>query len=97
MRKKELKIAQEDLKKIYGKDWKFFQEKILSNCYCHTCKGSYNATIVDYKIFINDLNDTILKGKCKICSTSVNRYLETGEVYAYEERIEEVKKDGEKK
>ena len=76
--KNNIEITKEDLQKIYGKDWNFFLEKIVHNCYCNVCKGPYNATIVDYKVFLNDINDVILKGKCKTCGNRVNRYLETG-------------------
>ena len=88
--KNNIKITQKDLQEIYGKDWKFFQEKIIPNCYCHTCKGPYNATIIDYEISLNDINDVILKGKCKKCGNPVNRYLETGEVYDY--AIEDIRR-----
>jgi len=92
MKQTELQLTQEQLKKIYGKDWEFFCEKILNNCYCGNCKGPYNATIVAYEIFLNDINDIILKGKCQTCGNPVNRYLETGEVAEYAEVIEKVKK-----
>lgn len=89
--KNDLKITQEDLKKIYGRDCEFFQKKILNNCYCGNCKGPYNATITDYEIFLNDLNDILLRGKCKICGGPVGRYVETGEVPIYAEAIKKVR------
>lgn len=92
MKKAEFKITQENLKKIYGKDWNFFQEKILNNCYCGSCKGPYNAMIVDYEVYLNDLNDIILRGNCKTCGNPVNRYLETGEAPEYVAVIEKIKK-----
>lgn len=92
MKRSKLKIKKEDLKKIYSKDWNFFYKKILSNCYCGKCKGPYDATIINYEIFLNDLNDVILKGKCKTCGSKIARYMETGEVFEYTERLEEVRK-----
>lgn len=62
---KQLKITEKDLKFIYGNDYDFFQSKILSNCHCLGCfESKYGSTVVNYKIFLNDLNDIILKGFC---------------------------------
>src|SRR3989339_229346 len=86
------KITEEQLKYIYGDDWDFFTSKILNNVNC-ACTDRYGATIVDYEIFLddNDFNDIVLKGKCAKCGGPVNRYLETGEVEEYADRIEVVK------
>lgn len=90
---KEIKIAEEDLKIIYGDDYRFFQSKILPNCYCKGCPESeYDSTIVNYEIFLNDLNDVILRGFCAKCGGKIGRYSETGEVKKYLPRIAEVKK-----
>jgi hypothetical protein len=91
--KNNIQITQEDLREIYGKDWTFFQKKIVTNCYCTKCKGLYDTTIIDYKVFLTEINDILLKGKCKTCGNSVNRYLETGEVDAYEDVLEAVRKN----
>lgn len=88
-----IKITEEDLKFIYGADYNFFQTKILSNCYCHNCQPSkHNATINNYEIFINDLDDVILCGFCAECGGKMNRYLETGEVKEYLPRIKKIKR-----
>ena len=86
-----LEITGEDLKFIYGDDYDIFNQKIIQNCYCANCKTSYQSTIVNYKIFLNDLNDIILEGFCKTCNQPISRYLETGEVEKYQRRIEKVK------
>jgi hypothetical protein len=49
------------------------------------------ATVVDYEIFLNDLNDIFLRGFCSVCKNPMGRYLETGEVAEFEERIKEVR------
>lgn len=86
-------MTEEDLKLIYGDDYGFFQSKILSNCYCANClESKYDSTIVSYEIFLNDLNDIILKGLCAKCGGKIGRYVETGEVAEYLPRIEETKK-----
>ena len=89
--KKEIEIYEDDLRMIYGNDYKLFKEKIIPNCYCKNCNSHYQSIIVNYKIFLNDLNDIILKGFCEKCGSLVNRYVETGEVEEYQERIEKVR------
>ena len=91
-RKKKLSVTLEDFRKIMGEDWKLFQEKIIHNVWCHNCDNAYHATIIDYTVEINDLNDSILHGKCEACGNPVNRYLETGENPQQFERIEEIRK-----
>lgn len=88
--KKEQEIIKEQLIEIIGSDWKNYQ-KIFDNCHCSKCdKKGYSSTIVDYKIFINDLNDVILRGRCAKCGSPLNRYSETGEVEEYLRRIKKV-------
>lgn len=89
--KSQIKITKEDLISIYGKDYHFFEEKIIPNCYCGKCKTPYQSTIINYEIFLNDLNDIILEGFCAKCGNPVNRYLETGEVEKYQKMIEKIK------
>ncbi len=90
--KNQLQITEKEVKFIYADDYEFFQNKILSNCYCLTCKPKkYNSKIVNYQIFINHLNDVILRGFCSECGSRLNRYLETGEVVNYVQRIKKVK------
>lgn len=90
--KKQIEITKEDLICIHGNDYQLFEEKIIPNCYCAKCNSHYQSTIVNYKIFLNDLNDVILRGFCGKCSNPINRYLETSEVEKYQERIEKVRK-----
>ncbi len=93
-RKKSIKITEEDLKFIYGDDYTFFREKILPNCYCGTCsrEGRNNmVTIVNYEIFINDINDVLLEGFCSVCGGKVGRYSETGEVKEYAPRVQKIR------
>ena len=91
LNKKQVKITKEDLKNIYGGDYHFFQEKIISNCFCGHCKSPYNSTIVNYEIFLHSSNDVILKGFCKKCGNPVNRYLEMSEVDKYKEAIKKIR------
>lgn len=88
--KKEFPLTLPQLKTIWGKDWDFFVEEIIPNCFCQTCKEV--VTIVDFKIVVNDFNDVILRGKCAVCGDGVNRYTKTGEVEYYASRIKKVKR-----
>ena len=85
--KNETEISREQLVIIIGEDWMKFQN-LLNYCLCPTCKKS--VAIVDYKIFLNKINDIILKGECGECSTTLNRYIETGENSKYVERIKAI-------
>lgn len=89
---KQAKISEDQLQFIYGDDYNFFINKILSNCYCRQCPNcQYDATITDYKTFLNDLDDIILQGFCAKCSGPVGRYIETSQVINYEPRIKKVR------
>lgn len=90
--KKQIKITKEELINIYGDDYHFFEEKIIPNCFCSNCKSPYNSTIVNYEIFLHSTNDIVLKGFCKKCGNSVNRYLEMSEVEKYNEAINKLRK-----
>lgn len=90
--KKQIKISKEDLRNIYGDGFQSFKEKIIPNCWCGKCNPSFPSTIINYKIFLNDLNDIILEGSCAKCKSSVNRYLETGEVEKYQKAISKVRR-----
>jgi len=83
----ETELSREQLVIIIGEDWMKFQN-LLNYCLCPTCKKS--VAIVDYKIFLNKINDIILKGECGECSTTLNRYIETGENSKYVERIKAI-------
>lgn len=91
MKKQKLSITQEDFRKIIG-DGDFYERKIFNKCLCHNCDCSYISTIVDYEVEINDLDDTILHGKCAKCSGPVSRYLETGENPKQVKVIEEIRR-----
>lgn len=84
--KKEKEITKDQLMVILGEDWENYQQ-ILKSCCCSKCDKGYSSTIVDYKIFVNNLNDIILRGKCAKCGNPMNRYTETGENFEYVERI----------
>ncbi|MFA7327713.1 MAG: hypothetical protein WC121_13685 [Candidatus Kapaibacterium sp.] len=52
-------------------------DKLLENIFC-TC-DSNNNRLINYRIYLNDLNDVVLKGSCSACQSPAARYIETGE------------------
>lgn len=88
---KETRITKTQLQIILDKDYKHFAEKILPNCLCNKCMCV--VKIIDYKIFLNDLYDMILKGNCALCGTRVNRYIEIGEDKIAVKKIKKILKD----
>ena len=87
-----IEITESNLRGILGDDFSDFEKNIINNVYCGNCNPPYDSTIINYRIFVNDLNDIILEGFCKKCKHPVARYVETGEVAKYQERIAKIKK-----
>ncbi|WP_378410655.1 hypothetical protein [Rhodocytophaga aerolata] len=77
MSRKEIEITLEDVELIMGENIHFLN-KYIENCFCRNCNPSL-TTITNYRFFLNDLEDIILKGDCIKCSSPVARYIETGE------------------
>lgn len=90
--KGQIEITQEDLKFILGDNYPSFEEKIIPGCFCGQCHTAYQSKIINYKFFLNDLNDIILRGFCEKCGNRINRYVETGEIEEYQEKIEKVRR-----
>src|SRR5680860_744428 len=51
-----------------------------------------NKRLVNYKSYINDLNDVILEGWCSSCNTIAARYIETGERKGIEKVTAKIRK-----
>ena len=75
---KTIEITLEDIELIMGERFSMFPD-ILENCFCVKCKD-YITTIVNYKAFLNPLQDVELGGTCIKCGHAVGRYIETGEI-----------------
>jgi len=92
-RSKKLEIDQESLKNIFIEDYKdFFLSKTVNNCYCSKCNNKYSSVIINYQIYLNDLDDILLEGYCAKCNSQIGRYIETGEVEKYKKMIIKVRK-----
>lgn len=89
--RKQQELTKEDLQYILGEDLDDFEKIITPRCYCGHCETNYLSIIINYKIFLNDLNDVILQGFCKKCGSPMGRYIETGEVDKYQERIKKTR------
>jgi hypothetical protein len=72
----DIELNQWEFQLIMGDSWEYL-EMFLNNIFCD-CDAP-NKKLIDYKVYLNDLNDIILKGKCSGCKTIAARYIETGE------------------
>lgn len=87
--KPEIEIDLDDIKVIMGNDFVHFQS-VVENCFCSQCSES-NTTIVNYKAYLNDLDDIVLRGKCITCGSPVGRYIETGEQLDAAKRADQIR------
>ena len=56
-----------------------FNFLVKQNIYCVTCSGFCKKGVIIEEIFLNSLNDIMIKGKCKVCNGQVARIMEFGE------------------
>lgn len=73
----EIEIGPFQLQVMFGPSWKEDLEIAVNSIFCDC--GAQTKRLVDYKSYLNDLNDVILKGLCNSCNTIAARYIETGE------------------
>lgn len=52
--------------------------------------------LIQYRVFVNDLHDLVMRGLCSGCNTIAARYVETGEDPEKVERIKTVLKERKK-
>jgi hypothetical protein len=78
---------------VMGDAWEYlsaFENSIFCDC------GTLGKKLIEYKVYLNKLNDIVLRGKCSGCNSIAARYIETGEnseSFATGERIKKMKKD----
>ncbi|MBD0777861.1 hypothetical protein HPE56_08650 [Maribacter sp. ANRC-HE7] len=73
----EIEIGPFQLQLMFGPSWKEDIEIAVNSIFCDC--GAQTKKLVEYKSYLNDLNDVILKGLCNSCNTIAARYIETGE------------------
>lgn len=61
---------------VMGDSWDN-RDIFLNSIFC-MC-GAPEKIMIDYKIYLTDLNDLVLRGLCSGCNTIAARYIETGE------------------
>lgn len=76
-RRGEIEIGPLQLQLILGETWKEKIQLYSQSFFCDC--NTRNRELVNYKSYINDLNDVILKGWCSACKTIATNYIETGE------------------
>jgi hypothetical protein len=95
--KGQIKISLQDLRTILGGDFHMFETETLSNCWCYKCDAKKGKSkIVKFRVFLNNVNDVVLRGFCGGCGSRVDRYVETSEVRKYIKIINRLRKDAKK-
>lgn len=93
MRKeREISITEEDLKFIVEDEFDDIVDLARTNSFCSRCfRKKVEVEMIDYELFLNDLNDVIFQGKCKSCEGRIARYVEIGEQEKFRMRTEIIK------
>lgn len=95
--KGQIRISLQDLKTILGEDFHIFETETVSNCWCYKCNANNEKSkIVNFRVFLNDLDDIVLRGFCRQCGSRVDRYVETSEIRKYTKIIGRLRNDAEK-
>lgn len=69
-------LGEMEFRLIMGSAWEYLDE-LTAQVFC-TCKADAKR-LIDYKPYLVQLDDIVLKGKCSGCGTIAARYIETGE------------------
>ena len=62
----DIELKQWEFQLVMGKAWKdhnIFIESITCDC------NAKNRKLIDFKVYLTNLNDMVLKGKCSVCNT----------------------------
>lgn len=73
----EVEIGPFQLRLMFGDSWEEDIHIFIHSFFCD-CEDD-NKKLVNYKSYINNLNDVTLKGWCSSSKTIATRYIETGE------------------
>lgn len=73
----EVEIGPLQLQLMFGQSWKDDINIAVNSMFCDC--GAQNRKLINYKSYLNNLNDVVLKGWCSSCKTNAARYIETGE------------------
>lgn len=86
----EVEIGPLQLQSMFGHSWAEDIDIAVNSIFCDC--GAEHKHLINYKSYINDLNDVILKGWCSSCKTIAARYVETGERKGIEKIAEKIRK-----
>ena len=86
---KDIKLNQWEFQLVMGEAWEK-RDIYINNIFCD-CKTP-NKQLIDYNVYLNDINDIVLKGLCSGCKTIAARYIETGETTESIEAAERIRK-----
>ena len=73
---KDLELNEWEFRLLMGEAWEH-RQLFLDSIFC-LC-ASEEKTLVEFKIYLNTLNDLVLRGKCSACGELAARYIEIGE------------------
>lgn len=73
----EIEIGPLQRQLMFGQSWNDDIDIGINSIFCDC--GAQNRKLINYKRYLNDLNDVILKGWCSSCKTIASRYIEIGE------------------
>jgi len=86
----EIEIGPFQLQLMFGEAWQGDIDLFLSSIFCD-CEVS-NKRLINYKSYLNSLNDITLRGICSGCRSIAIRYIETGERKEIEEIANKIRK-----
>ena len=89
VQKDEVEIGPFQLQLMFGSSWEEDIHLFTHSFFCDC--GDENRELVNYKSYISNLNDVILRGWCSSCKTIAIRYIETGERIGIEKVIERIR------
>lgn len=76
----EIKINRFQLNVLLNNEQKEGFDYLLNQgVFCSTCGGTCEKGIEIKEIYLNSLNDIMVKGSCKVCNGKVTRIMEFGE------------------
>lgn len=73
---RDVELNQWEFRLVMGESWQH-RDLFIENFACDC--NSPDKKLIDFKVYVNDLNDLVLRGKCSGCNTIAARYIETGE------------------
>ena len=92
-RQKDIQINKFQLNILLNDEQKDGFNYLLNNgVFCSSCKGICTKGVEVTEIFLNTLNDIMVKGTCKVCNGKVTRIMEFGEDKAFFEKATEFRK-----